>query len=138
MKRVVILVLMLVLSMNVLADIVADRDSFFDSIDALGISSEAVFSSSLISSLSDDSDDDDYYAVKKRYEYFDNLLAEGKEIKAKEIFSEDGLKQLALNEEDIIEMDKVKSGILLSSYDRAVALVPSDIRFTDLSTRAIR
>lgn len=126
MRRLVILILAVILSINLFADLYIDKDDIFDS---------SLFSMSIsISVLSDD----DYIAAKDRYDHFDYLVAQGEPVKAKDVFSEEMMIQFALNSEDIIDLDKVKVGILVSNLDRPVVLIPSELRYNGLSERLER
>lgn len=137
MKKLVILILAVVLSISLFADIRVRRrdvDSSTDSLEVVEASSYIFFSSALISVSSDD----DYIAIKDRYDYFDYLLVQGEPVKAKDVFSDEGMRQFALNEEDIIDLDKVNVGILVSNLDRPVVLIPSDVRYSSLNERVAR
>ena len=76
--------------------------------------------------------------MKDRYEYFDNLVAQGETVKAKDIFSEEGLERYELTAEAVMDLDKVNVGILVSNLDRPIVLVPSDMKYSGLSERGIR
>lgn len=137
MKKLVILILALVFGTLTFSDIRIDGDSFDSSLDSLAVleaSSYVFFSSTILSTSSDD----EYYAIKDRYEYFDNLVAQGETVRAKDIFSEEGLEKFALNEEAVMDLDKVNVGILVSNLDRPIILVPSDIKYSGLSEREAR
>lgn len=138
MKKLVILILVVTLSINLFADIrVRRRDAIDSSVDSLEVfeaSSYIFFSSALISVSSDD----EYIAIKDRYDHFDYLVAQGKPVKAKDVFSDEGMKQFALNGEDIMDLDKINVGILVSNLDRPVVLIPSELRYSGLSERTAR
>ena len=137
MKKIGILILAVIFGTQVFADIRVDGDSFDFSLDSLAVleaSSYVMFSSAILSASSDD----EYVAIKDRYEYFDNLVAQGETVRAKDIFSEEGLEKYALNGESVMELDKVNVGILVSNLDRPIVLVPSDMKYSGLSEREIR
>ena len=137
MKKIGILILAVVFGTQVFADIRVNDNSFDVSMDSLAVleaSSYVLFSSAVLSASSDD----EYYAIKDRYEYFDNLIAQGDTVKAKDIFSEEGLEKYALNAEAVMELDKINVGILVSNLDRPIVLVPSDMKYSGLSERGIR
>ena len=137
MKKLGILILAVIFGTQVFADIRVDDNSFDVSLDSLAVleaSSYVFFSSAILSASSDD----EYYAVKDRYEYFDNLIAQGETVRAKDIFSEEGLEAYALNGEAVMNLDKINVGILVSNLDRPIILVPSDMKYSGLSERGIR
>ena len=137
MKKIGILILAVIFGTQVFADIRVDGGSFDFSMDSLAIlegSSYVLFSSAILSASSDD----EYVAIKDRYEYFDNLVAQGETVRAKDIFSEEGLEKYALNGEAVMDLDKVNVGILVSNLDRPIVLVPSDMKYSGLSEREIR
>ena len=137
MKKLGILILAVIFGTQVFADIRVDDNSFDVSLDSLAVleaSSYVFFSSAVLSASSDD----EYYAVKDRYEYFDNLIAQGETVRAKDIFSEEGLEAYALNGEAVMDLDKINVGILVSNLDRPIILVPSDMKYSGLSERGIR
>ena len=137
MKKLGILILAVVFGTQVFADIRVNDNSFDVSLDSLAVleaSSYVFFSSAILSASSDD----EYVAIKDRYEYFDNLVAQGETVKAKDIFSEEGLEKYALNAEAVMELDKVNVGILVSNLDRPIVLVPSDMKYSGLNEREIR
>ena len=137
MKKLGILILAVLFGTQVFADIRVDDNSFDFSLDSLAVleaSSYVFFSSAILSASSDD----EYVAIKDRYEYFDNLVAQGETVKAKDIFSEEGLEKYALNAEAVMELDKVNVGILVSNLDRPIVLVPSDMKYSGLNEREIR
>ena len=137
MKKLGILILAVLFGTQVFADIRVDDNSFDFSLDSLAVleaSSYVFFSSAILSASSDD----EYVAIKDRYEYFDNLVAQGETVRAKDIFSEEGLEKYALNAEAVMELDKVNVGILVSNLDRPIVLVPSDMKYSGLSERGIR
>ena len=109
-------------------------DVSLDSLAVLEASSYVLFSSAILSASSDD----EYYGIKDRYDYFDNLVAQGETVRAKDIFSEEGLEMYALNGEAVMDLDKVNVGILVSNLDRPIILVPSDMKYSGLSERGIR
>ena len=137
MKKLGILILAVIFGTQIFADIRVDDNSFDVSLDSLAVleaSSYVFFSSAILSASSDD----EYYAVKDRYDYFDNLIAQGETVRAKDIFSEEGLEAYALNGEAVMELDKINVGILVSNLDRPIILVPSDMKYSGLSERGIR
>ena len=137
MKKLGILILAVIFGTQIFADIRVDDNSFDVSLDSLAVleaSSYVFFSSAILSASSDD----EYYAVKDRYEYFDNLIAQGETVRAKDIFSEEGLEAYALNGEAVMDLDKINVGILVSNLDRPIILVPSDMKYSGLSERGIR
>jgi hypothetical protein len=139
MKKLSILFLLILLAGQLFADIRTNGDSFDFSLDSLGVSeasSYVLFSSFILSESSGD-DYDDYAAVKNRYEYFDQLMAKG-DVKAKDIFSQEGLDTYALGENDQIQLDKLSIGILVSSIEKPLIIVPSDIKYAGLNERSVR
>ena len=137
MKKLGILILAVIFGTQVFADIRVNDNSFDVSLDSLAVleaSSYVFFSSAILSASSDD----EYYAVKDRYDYFDNLIAQGETVRAKDIFSEEGLEAYALNGEAVMELDKINVGILVSNLDRPIILVPSDMKYSGLNEREIR
>ena len=137
MKKAVILILAVILGTQVFADIRVNDNSFDFSLDSLAVleaSSYVLFSSAILSASSDD----EYVAIKDRYEYFDNLIAQGDTVRAKEIFSEEGLEKYELNAEAVMELDKINVGILVSNLDRPIILVPSDMKYSGLNEREVR
>ena len=137
MKKIGILILAVIFGTQVFADIRVDGDSFDFSLDSLAVleaSSYVMFSSAILSASSDD----EYVAIKDRYEYFDNLVAQGETVRAKDIFSEEGLEKYALNGEAVMDLDKVNVGILVSNLDRPIILVPSDMKYSGLNEREVR
>ena len=137
MKKIGILILAVIFGTQVFADIRVDGGSFDFSMDSLAIlegSSYVLFSSAILSASSDD----EYVAIKDRYEYFDNLVAQGETVRAKDIFSEEGLEKYALNGEAVMDLDKVNVGILVSNLDRPIILVPSDMKYSGLNEREVR
>ena len=137
MKKIGILILAVLFGTQIFADIRVDDNSFDFSLDSLAVleaSSYVLFSSAILSASSDD----EYVAIKDRYEYFDNLVAQGETVRAKDIFSEEGLEKYALNGEAVMELDKVNVGILVSNLDRPIVLVPSDMKYSGLNEREIR
>ena len=137
MKKIGILILAVIFGTQVFADIRVNDNSFDVSLDSLAVleaSSYVFFSSAILSASSDDG----YYAIKDRYEYFDNLVAQGETVRAKDIFSEEGLEVYALNAEAVMELDKINVGILVSNLDRPIILVPSDMKYSGLNERGIR
>jgi hypothetical protein len=137
MKRAVILILAVILGTHAFADIRVNDNSFDFSLDSLAVleaSSYVLFSSAILSASSDD----EYVAIKDRYEYFDNLIAQGDTVRAKEIFSEEGLEKYELNAEAVMELDKINVGILVSNLDRPIILVPSDMKYSGLNEREVR
>ncbi len=137
MKKIGILILAVIFGTQVFADIRVNDNSFDVSLDSLAVleaSSYVLFSSAILSASSDD----EYYAIKDRYEYFDNLVAQGETVRAKDIFSEEGLEVYALNAEAVMELDKINVGILVSNLDRPIILVPSDMKYSGLNERGIR
>lgn len=140
MKKLSILFLLILLAGQLVADIRTNRDSLDFSLDSLEVSeasSYVLFSSFVLSASSDESADNDYAAIKNRYEYFDQLMAKG-DVKAKDIFSEEGLNAYALGENDQIQLDKLNVGILVSSIEKPLIVVPSDIKYAGLSKRSVR
>ena len=140
MKKLGILFLSIVLAGHLFADIRTNGDSFDFSLDSLGVieaSSYVFFSSFVLSASSDQYENDDYAAIKNRYEYFDKLMAQG-DVKAKDVFSQDGLNNFALGENDVLKLDKIDVGILVSSAEKPLVLVPSDVKYAGLNERAAR
>ena len=135
-----ILFLLIFLAGQLLADIRTNGDSLDFSLDSLEVSeasSYVLFSSFVLSASSDEYDNDDYAAVKNRYEYFDQLMAKG-DVKAKDIFSQEGLDTYALGENDEIQLDKLNVGILVSSIEKPLIVVPSDVKYAGLNGRSVR
>ncbi|MBP9477159.1 MAG: hypothetical protein KBF12_00945 [Sebaldella sp.] len=140
MKKLSILFLLIFLAGQLLADIRTNGDSLDFSLDSLEVSeasSYVLFSSFVLSASSDEYDNDDYAAVKNRYEYFDQLMAKG-DVKAKDIFSQEGLDTYALGENDEIQLDKLNVGILVSSIEKPLIVVPSDVKYAGLNGRSVR
>ena len=76
MKKLGILILAVIFGTQVFADIRVNDNSFDVSLDSLAVleaSSYVLFSSAILSASSDD----EYYGIKDRYDYFDNLVAQG-------------------------------------------------------------
>ena len=137
MKKLGILILAVIFGTQVFADIRVNDNSFDVSLDSLAVleaSSYVLFSSAILSASSDD----EYYGIKDRYDYFDKLVAQGETVRAKDIFSEEGLEMYALNGEAVMDLDKVNVGILVSNLDRPIILVPSDMKYSGLNERGIR
>ena len=137
MKKLGILILAVIFGTQVVADIGVFHNLFFFllySMAVLEASSYVLFSSAILSASSDD----EYYGIKDRYDYFDKLVAQGETVRAKDIFSEEGLEMYALNGEAVMDLDKVNVGILVSNLDRPIILVPSDMKYSGLSERGIR
>ena len=140
MKKLIFLFLLIFLAGQLLADIRTNGDSLDFSLDSLEVSeasSYVLFSSFVLSASSDEYDNDDYAAVKNRYEYFDQLMAKG-DVKAKDIFSQEGLDTYALGENDEIQLDKLNVGILVSSIEKPLIVVPSDVKYAGLNGRSVR
>ena len=140
MKKLSILFLLIFLAGQLLADIRTNGDSLDFSLDSLEVSeasSYVLFSSFVLSASSDEYDNDDYAAVKNRFEYFDQLMAKG-DVKAKDIFSQEGLDTYALGENDEIQLDKLNVGILVSSIEKPLIVVPSDVKYAGLNGRSVR
>ena len=140
MKKLSILFLLIFLAGQLLADIRTNGDSLDFSLDSLEVSeasSYVLFSSFVLSASSDEYDNDDYAAVKNRYEYFDQLMAKG-DVKAKDIYSQEGLDTYALGENDEIQLDKLNVGILVSSIEKPLIVVPSDVKYAGLNGRSVR
>ena len=140
MKKLGILFLSIVLAGNLFADIHTNGDSFdfsLDSLEVLTASSYVLFSSAALSASSEEYDNDDYRVIRNRYEYFDQLMAQG-DVKAKDVFSQEGMDALALKENDEIKLDKINVGILVSSIEKPLVLVPSDVKYAGLNERAVR
>ena len=64
-------------------------------------------------------------------------MAKG-DVKAKDIFSQEGLDTYALGENDEIQLDKLNVGILVSSIEKPLIVVPSDVKYAGLNGRSVR
>ena len=140
MKKLGVLFLSIVLAGHLFADIRTNGDSFdfsLDSLEVLTASSYVLFSSAALSASSEQYDDDYYGAIKNRYEYFEQLMAQ-EDVKAKDVFSQEGMEALALGENDVIKLDKINVGILVSSIEKPLVLVPSDVKYAGLNERVVR
>ena len=78
--------------------------------------------------------------VENRYKHFEKLMAQGKfrNIKAGEIFDQQEMYLLSLNEEDDIIFDNISIGILVSSADNILFIVPSENKYSDVFSKEIR
>ena len=138
MKKIFVLIMFALLAFPMFADIHTDDawDSSYDSLVVSEASLYVLFSVSLSGESSEASEDDEW-AIRERYERFEKLVAQ-KDLKAKDVFSQEGLAHFGLTEEDRIVLDKTKVGILVSDADRALVLVPSELKYSNVNTRAVR
>ena len=83
---------------------------------------------------------DENIIVKNQYKYFEKLMAQKnfRNIQAKEIFNHNYIELLSLKEDDEINLDKTSIGILISTSDRNLFLVVSDVKYKGFSNRRIR
>ena len=138
MKKIFVLIMFALLAFPMFADIHTDDawDSSYDSLVVSEASLYVLFSVSLSGESSEASEDDEW-AIRERYERFEKLVAQ-KDLKAKDVFLQEGLAHFGLTEEDRIVLDKTKVGILVSDADRALVLVPSELKYSNVNTRAVR
>ena len=90
-----------------------------------------------LSNISDDLSTSSSKIVKKQYAYFGAFMAQ-KDVKAKDVFTEEQMQILALEPDTEILFDEINLGILVSSGDRILFVVPEKIQYAGLSMRDIR
>ena len=89
------------------------------------------------SNVLDDSSTNSSEAEDRYYEYFE-VLADRKDVKAREIFTDEQIQYLALEAEEEIFLDKTKLGIMVSSNKRTLFVVPAGVQYAGSSDRSIR
>ena len=90
-----------------------------------------------LSNISDDLSTSSSEIVKKQYGYFGAFMTQ-KDVKAKDVFTEEQMQILALEPDTEILFDEINLGILVSSGDRILFVVPEKIQYAGLSMRDIR
>ena len=75
--------------------------------------------------------------VEETYAYYKKLM-ENPIVKAEEVFTEVGLEELKLKNEEIIELSETKIGILVTDRTRNLTLIPSKSEYNDLVYRTVR
>ena len=71
------------------------------------------------------------------YEHY-KKLAETKAVNAEEVFTESGLEKLGLLKNDIVELQEINVGILVTDNEKNLALIPSKLEYYELLVREIR
>ena len=71
------------------------------------------------------------------YEYY-KKMAEKKVVNAGEVFTENGLNKLGLLKDDIVELQEINIGILVTNDKKNLALIPSKSEYYKLVDRVIR
>ena len=79
----------------------------------------------------------DRTAINNQYKQLEKLIAQ-ENIRAKDVFTDEQIQFFALEADDEISFDKTKLGILVSSSDKTLFIVPSEIKYTGLSVRNMR
>ena len=71
------------------------------------------------------------------YEYYKEM-AEKKVVSAGAVFTEEGLNKVGLLKDDIVELQEINIGILVTNGEKNLALIPSKSEYYELADRVVR
>lgn len=91
-------------------------------------------SSNIISGSSDPKERERVENTYKRYETF---MAQ-KDVKAKDILTQEQIEHFALEEDEKILLDKTTPGILVSSSEKVLFIVTSEVKYGEITSRKER